>query len=242
MHIDQIRASFTEEYQQDVLSSEMEGEQPNAIVEAVQQALLLSLAPALKDAINNSTDIKQLKRKSRTLPEFNKKGNKLRYETNDEILEKIEESLEAIGSNRLQDAHESLTQGKNLMLKQQKLIRLADRESDGWEVVKHYMSDDLADDSADEKTIKKARKNAKVSKKERLDKKRIESKRGRFRNDGRKYEGRRYESDRTYERGESSRAYGGDKRGPLHTHKSTICYNCGRLGHFQSFCPNKFRR
>ena len=40
------------------------------------------------------------------------------------------------------------------ILRQQKLITIADREKDGWEVVKCYLSDYLASDSEDEKQLK----------------------------------------------------------------------------------------
>ena len=221
----------------------MDPQQKDAIVQVVNDTLAASLGPALKSALGSSTEIRQLKRKSKVTPDFNRKGNKLRYEANQAVLEKIEESLEAIGEQHLQTAADTLFEGKSLLSKQQKLIRIADRESDGWEVVRHYLSDDLAEDSADEKCIQKARKSAKVTKKERFDKKRNDSKRERFRNAPRG--ARRSNYDRGYNRfqgrGESSKPYETDG-GPRHTHKSTICYNCGNLGHFQSFCPNKFRR
>ena len=54
--------------------------------------------------------------------------------------DKIEESLEAIGDEEMAEAAEKLTEGKSLLDTQQKLIRIADRETDGWEVVKHYIS------------------------------------------------------------------------------------------------------
>ena len=46
-----------------------------------------------------------------------------------------------------------LQDGKKLHLQQQKLIRIADREEDGWEVVKCYLSDDLVQDSDDQKQL-----------------------------------------------------------------------------------------
>ena len=127
----------------------MDAQQKEEIVQVVNETLAAALGPALRAALGTSTELKQLKRKKKDAPEFTKKGNKLRYEANQKVLEKIEESLEAIG------AADTLAEGKNLLSKQQKLIRIADRESDGWEVVKHYLSDDLAENSADEKSIKR---------------------------------------------------------------------------------------
>ena len=62
---------------------------------------------------------------------------------------------------------EKLKEGKTLILKQQKLIRMADREEDGWEVVRFYLSHDLASDSDDEKQLSKDRRRAACNKKKR---------------------------------------------------------------------------
>ena len=60
-------------------------------------------------------------------------------------------------------AKSKLQAGKAIIAKQQKLIRIADREENSREVVKHYMSDELASDSEGEKAISKARKEALAS-------------------------------------------------------------------------------
>ena len=62
---------------------------------------------------------------------------------------------------------EKLKEGKTLILKQQKLIRMADREEDGLEVVGFYLSHDLASDSDDEKQLSKDRRRAACNKKKR---------------------------------------------------------------------------
>ena len=48
-------------------------------------------------------------------------------------------------------------EGKELIRKQQKLIRIADKSADGWKVVDEYVSDELASGSEDEKRLKKAK-------------------------------------------------------------------------------------
>ena len=48
-------------------------------------------------------------------------------------------------------------EGKELIRKRQKLIRIADKSSDGWKVVEEYLSDELASDSADDKRLRKAK-------------------------------------------------------------------------------------
>ena len=75
--------------------------------------------------------------------------------------------MNAIEKGHIDRCQERLKEGKALILKQQKLIRIADREEDGWEVVKCYLSDDLASDSEDERQLNKARREAASNKKKR---------------------------------------------------------------------------
>ena len=55
---------------------------------------------------------------------------------------------------------------KDTIKKRQKLIKLADKNKDGWLVVEEYESDDLASDTDDEKRIKKAKSAAEKRRKE----------------------------------------------------------------------------
>ena len=75
--------------------------------------------------------------------------------------------MNAIEKGHIERCQERRKEGKALILIQQKLIRIADREEDGWEVVKCYLSDDLASDSEDEKQLNKARREAASNKKKR---------------------------------------------------------------------------
>ena len=61
------------------------------------------------------------------------------------------------------------------------MLRIADREENGWEVVKCYLSDDLASDSVDEKQHSRARREAAANKKKREANKR-KGKKKQFRN------------------------------------------------------------
>ena len=81
-------------------------------------------------------------------------------------MEKIDEAISAIGKGKIERfKKEKLAEGKKIILKQQKLIRIANREGNGWEVVKCYLSDDLASDSEDEKQLSRARREAAANKK-----------------------------------------------------------------------------
>ena len=46
---------------------------------------------------------------------------------------------------------------KGMLKRRQKLIKIADRNKDGWKVVEEYESDDIASDSEDEKRLKRAK-------------------------------------------------------------------------------------
>ena len=52
---------------------------------------------------------------------------------------------------------ELIEEGKELMRKRQKLIRIADKSVDGWKVVDEYVSDDLASGSEEDKRLRRAR-------------------------------------------------------------------------------------
>ena len=78
-------------------------------------------------------------------------------------MEKINEAISATEKGTTERCQEKLAEGKKIILKQQKLLRIADREVDGWEVIK---SDDLTSDSEDEKQLFRARREAAANKKE----------------------------------------------------------------------------
>ena len=77
----------------------------------------------------------------------------------DSILESIESETQQSqpGNDRIR----SLAQeARELLRKRQKLIKIADKSRDGWQVVAEYESDELASGSEDEKRLKKARETA----------------------------------------------------------------------------------
>ena len=92
------------------------------------------------------------------------KGNRKQFELNsqlDNILTRIDESASSPA-----DVHKLVKEGKLLIKKRQKLIKIADKNKDGWLVVQEYESDDLASDSEDEKKIRKAKAAAEKKRKE----------------------------------------------------------------------------
>ena len=61
----------------------------------------------------------------------------MRYEANEDVLDSIEEGIQALEAKDLTEAKKSLDEGRELMLKQQKLVRIAGREELG---VAQYIS------------------------------------------------------------------------------------------------------
>ena len=118
---------------------------------------------AVKWALATQTGQRPSTKRQKKETDFKSKDNQLRYEVNGDILQTVEAAIKTIDNKELDVAKAELEKGKCIITKQQKLIRIADREDNGWEVVKHYLSDELASDSDDEKAISKARRKALAS-------------------------------------------------------------------------------
>ena len=80
-------------------------------------------------------------------------------------MDKIDETISVIEESKIEAFQEKLAEDKKIILKQEKLLTVTDREEDGWEVVKCYMSDDLASDSDDEMQISRASREAATNRK-----------------------------------------------------------------------------
>ena len=185
----------------------------------------------IQDAVKRALEVQETeeatRKKAKKEPDFKSKGNKLRYEVNEEIKESNEKALKAIERKDYEPAKAALEAGMKIVDKQQKLIRIADREEAGWEVVRHYLSDDLASNSEDEKAINRARKEALVTIKKRKTKKKDS-----FRNaPPNQYK----ESDNRYKKWGSTST---QDRG--RATKRLCCYRCSKEGHLQYNCPLKF--
>ena len=194
-------------------------------IKAAEEKTTFTIQEAIKRALEKKSLQAGPSNKRKKEPDFRLKGNKKRYEVNEEVIEQIDSAIEEIDSQQMESAKAKLEAGKAILLKQQKLIRLADREENGWEVAKHYMSDDLASDSADEKAIKKARKEALASINKRKAKRKLD-----FRSKSKR--GQRDEIPRTswYSRARNERSY--DRT--YERKKTSICFRCGREGHWQN--------
>ena len=56
-------------------------------------------------------------------------------------MDKIDETISVIEESKIETCQGKLAEGKKIILKQENLLTITDREEDGWEVVKCYMSD-----------------------------------------------------------------------------------------------------
>ena len=120
-----------------------------------------------KDYLQNQleTKTKEIQQKSKIDKGFVRlkyRGNQKQFELNaaiDSFLESIESETQQ--SQPSSDRIRSLAQdARELLRKRQKLIKIADKSRDGWQVVAEYESDELASGSEDEKRLKKARETA----------------------------------------------------------------------------------
>ena len=116
-----------------------------------------------KDYLENKLEskTKEIEQKSKIdkeVVQLKFKGNQKQFELNtslDSILENIESESQLGQPNQ---EHINLAQdGRQLIRKRQKLIKIADKSKDGWQVVAEYETDELASGLEDEKRLKKAR-------------------------------------------------------------------------------------
>ena len=92
------------------------------------------------------------------------KGNRKQFEVNLRLYIILTQIDESAGSPA--DIHKLVAEARLIIKKRQKLIKIADKNRDGWLVVQEYETDDLASDSEDEKKIRKAKAAAEKKRKE----------------------------------------------------------------------------
>ena len=106
----------------------------------------------LQDQLETKTkEIEQKSRIDKEVVQLKFKGNQKQFELNaeiDSILEIIETESQRAQPN--QERIQKLAKnGRLLIRKRQKLIKIADKSKDGWQVVAEYESDELASGSDD---------------------------------------------------------------------------------------------
>ena len=128
----------------------------SAVVDQVFSMFKDFLEKKLED---KGKQIEQRSKLDKEVVQLKFKGNQKQFELNaelDAIFESIETESESIEPN-LSQIKKLSQEGRQRIRKRQKLIKIADKSRDGWQVVAEYESDELASGSEDEKRLKKAR-------------------------------------------------------------------------------------
>ena len=178
--------------------------------------------------------------------EYKKKSHDEQARFNRQVEDAVSEAREAIDeedSPAISRAKQALEKGAHLLAERQKLIKIADRSANGWNVVAEYTADELADDSEDEKRIEKAERAAEK-------KAGLRNKRRRFLT-GRP--GRFPRSGLPYAAPPPPAPYPGAQQmgapqpgGPVVRRTAAgvaaqrplgPCFACGDIGHLRAFCP-----
>ena len=102
---------------------------------------------------------KQLESKSKLdkqVTQMKFKGNQKQFERNAQI-DSVFDRIRSANDSKNKQVDDLANEARELIRKWQKLIRIADKSTDGWKVVDKYVLDKLASGSEDEKRLKKAK-------------------------------------------------------------------------------------
>ena len=225
----------------------------------VQYITLANISDIVKDAVGGVKDyidnalsstksqvLESARESAKSASSFKFKGNRIQFEFNVKVKEKIESALTKIEKADTAAASLDLKGALDEIKVRNKHIKLADK-NESWKVVDEYKAEELADNAEDEKRIKAAVK-AVASKKPIKG-----SKKGQFRNAPYHFPSGSRRSDAYHQsnmdpnfRGymqqnrfqfTSSRT-GSARRLPKPT---DICFRCGNKGHWQTSCSAQYR-
>ena len=118
-------------------------EKNKALLEQISKLVADSAESIKRSSVEAADD--QLKKNFKKLPRaepksFQSKGNEIQYKFNlklKETLDEVKSHLET-GTNAVDKAKASLSEGKSLLSERQKIIFLADKSDFGWKTVEQY--------------------------------------------------------------------------------------------------------
>ena len=238
---------------------ELPGTQFSTLLTAIRQSesRIEQRFSAFKEELKGTQEEAAAKVASRVRRErpyaFKKKAHEEQATFNDRVQDAIRETTTALDgatdSSAVQRARTALKEGETLLAERQKLIKIADRSSNGWSVVAEYTADELAEDTEDEKRLEKAEKAAerKAGLKRR---KKQQPQRGgrapRFPVQQPGYGGfTHYAGYPSFPpvppqqqsiSGQSGRRSSGIA-GPVQRTSVGPCFACGEMGHLRTYCP-----
>ena len=157
------------------------------------------------------------------------KGNQNQYQNQLEIEDRIDESLAHLKADRVEKAKESLQEGKTIIHRRKKLIRIADRED--WATANEFRNDDLASDSGEDKRLRRAIKTA------RTDREKSYRKRAPYYSSRREPSNPNFPNIQHRNSGLSSSPPQRNNPQRRMSLDNVLCYHCQRLGHFANACP-----
>ena len=181
----------------------------------------------LEEKINRAKTRDQGSSKAKQTPaEFQYKRNKIQYELNVEVIDKIEEAMEA---DEPEERNRVLREVKGLLEHRNKCLLMAEKY--GWDVVEHYEAGPLAENSDDEKKIRKAIKEGRAQKEQR-------EKVTKVRKDSSKpYTNLSKPYFRAIPQAHASfRQNNGAQANTYSSVSEKLCYRCGKPGHFIRNC------
>ena len=195
-------------------------------ISSTVQELQAEVRGEKRKASDNLSETITKKIKAKETSSFRREYNKNQYQHNSKVKEALEQVEEALKVNDIEKAKKTVEEGKQIIDKRQKLIKLADREDDGWEVARCYLSDALAEDSEDEKRILRSRRQAASNKKRKAEQRKKNYSRENFSRDS--------DKNKFVNRSDFFRKTSVDTRNIFN---SRTCYICGERRHLYASCP-----
>ena len=222
--------TFTLEQLAQVLSSHKEeilkqvSETVSSQIKDFEENLRASNADLAQTVIQESAEPFVLKKKSK----------KQQSDFNRKILHVNEHALTALKNRQYERAQQELEEGRHLISKRQKVIKLADKSEFGWGTDNEYLMDELASDDEDAKKIKTAERRAAQKSKERLasrNKRKVTVTANQFHSN-------RYNFDPFCTSSKVPINFFRHNNANNRT-SNDICYRCGKPGHWAKFCKEQ---